>query len=151
MCTSSGYGWYKTLLAEIPGLDPSVNRAISINTCETLCDLPYLGLLTLFSQVSWLLGRNGGGKWWLLDKRGVPAIILDYYSNFKQRRYYSLCSQCASTSLYDDHLSGLIRGICRALNSNPPQKSTPRMLFLSDLRLSSIVVCEQASLKAEHQ
>lgn len=88
----------------------------------------------------------------LYDELQFPAIILDYYSELQpMRQYYSLCAWCASTSLYDDHSSGLIRGICRALNSNPPQSRIHGMLFLSDLGLLSAVICEPASRKAESQ
>ncbi len=78
-CTSSGYG--KTILAEIPSLEPSVNEAISINTIgETLCNLPYPGLLTLFSEEWWLLVRRGWRKWWLLDKKRVKLFKLQCHN-----------------------------------------------------------------------
>lgn len=45
------------------------------------------------------------------------------------------------TSLYDAHLSGLIRGICKALNSNPLRNRIDWLLFLSDLR---VVISERS-------
>lgn len=66
------------------------------------------------------------------------------------RRHHPLCTLCARTSLYDDHLSSAIRGIFRPLKLNPAENRIHRVLCLCDPSPARVIICVQTTRKVEY-